>query len=58
MNHIKSLFITGSIGFAVTAVFHIVMVALLSASSMIIWLPLYLSFATFMLIGLPKKHRW
>jgi hypothetical protein len=59
MKNKKTFFIIGSIGFIITASMQMLMATLLSSSSMAVWLPMYISFATFMIIGLPKsKTSW
>ncbi len=55
MKNRKTFFIIGSIGIVITAIMQMLMAYLLSTSSMTIWLPLYISFAIFMVMGLPRK---
>jgi hypothetical protein len=55
----KTFFIIGSLGFIITASMQMLMAIVLSSSSMAVWLPMYISFAAFMIIGLPKsKTDW
>ncbi len=56
MKNKKRFFIIGSVGIAVTAIMQMLMTVLLSTSSMAVWLPLYLSFVVFMIVGLPKNR--
>jgi hypothetical protein len=55
----KNHFITGTIGMIVVATLNIVIALLTEQHNIAVWLPLYLVFFTFLMIGAPiKKGGW
>lgn len=58
MKNRKTFFIIGSVGIVITAIMQMFMAFLLSTSSMTVWLPMYVLFGTFMIMGLPRRKSY